>query len=1195
MPELCLHLTGAAPDAITAELCFRGERQSGGPVDLRVATADLAHLRWLWEDPVVDLYDPGSGRRGTAERAVRRVGEVLGKAFAATEPMRRLFERALDGRDETVVLVSSGHDALLELPWELARTAEGVELYTLVGGLARQRVNVPRPAERSAGAGPLRVLLVVSRPAASRDVPYQAIAAPLLSHLNGRARVTMVRPGTFTEFVKRVAEGGWDLVHYDGHGTAGKLAFEGAMVSADNVGRVLRRAGIPVFVLNACQSAAALPADAAAGSVARVLVDSGAVAVVAMGAAVRVSAAVTFFDCFYEELVDGAALSRACHRARQAVEAEGRPLDWAIPVLYLREDVAPFDGRRGPERRDPEGREGPRPMRPGGIFLGRDAELYIVDRALDGSRPVLLYGVGGIGKTTLVEHLLDWRRRTDGADRVMSFSFRTAPSFELMVQQLLAELDATRPERARELRHPEWAQKSCAERLCDLGEALADDRVTRRLFLFDNVELLSGYPDYGAAPYSEEERAAFVGLLDELEGSRCRVVLTSRRNEMSFLKERVRRIQLRGVRGRDRFRLLLAYAEAFGSDETIQVLLRGAGDGVVLDRLVRTLAGHPLATRVAAYGLVDRSVDEVLASIEGKAEEIRVPYTERTTRSEALEVVVAAVVEPLVEERRRALGLLGLCAGSFHEADFVALFSHPEFPPGIVPDRSEAAVREVIVQAHRLGLIGQAEGSARVWEVIPGAQGPLGRLWRASLTPDAAASLERHFLRYWTEAAGRFAAGLHSLEAGSALQAAEVAEACLRRALELADREHDWNAARPILALLLELWPMRGRVKEAAQLRAEWSARVCDPATGGPVHPAEGLVRLWFLLRNAVAEHAVESGRVGEGFAIYQGIATVLGENPAFRDLLASVHAQLGWVERFRGNLDEAERWYLSARSLFEAESDLAGMALAYFRLGRVEIERGNLDAAEDWYHRSLGLQLEIGDRRRISDCYYRLGKVEMERGRLNQAEEWMLRSVEIDRELGDVPSMANTYHQLGRMEQARGDLDQAEANYRQALELDETLGDQPGISTSCLQLSTLEQARGNLEAAAAGCYRSLSIDRALGDAAAVAHDAAQLASIQAQRGDRAGAREAAASAITSFAAAGRLEGASVSRDLQRIHDAVEPGEFVALWRNAKVPEVLSRQLIVHVGRWVPADGQAAACFTLDDLVGEASAGSAPA
>jgi hypothetical protein len=345
MAELSLHLSGTDLSALIPELSWRAERHVGNPVDLCLDANDLACLHWLWEDPLVHLFEPGSGRRTHAEQAVAAIGAALGRAFVASPPMQGLFERVLSSGEETLVLVSSEYDRVLDLPWELARTPDGTDLSSLVGGIARRRVNVLRAQPRE-GTGPLRVLLVVSRPAAADDVEYQAIAAKLLGRLEGRAEVKLVRPGTFPAFEQMVDSGGWDLVHYDGHGRAGSLEFENAMVKAKRIGRILKRSGVPVFVLNACQSAMCVadPAGSEAeegDSVARVLVDTGAAAVVAMGASVRVGAAVTFFDRFYQDLANGATLNQACHRARRAVDAgdpQG-PLDWAIPVLYLREDT----------------------------------------------------------------------------------------------------------------------------------------------------------------------------------------------------------------------------------------------------------------------------------------------------------------------------------------------------------------------------------------------------------------------------------------------------------------------------------------------------------------------------------------------------------------------------------------------------------------------------------------------------------------------------------------------------------------------------------------------------------------------------------------------------------------------------------------------------------------------------------------
>ncbi|HEY7766613.1 CHAT domain-containing protein, partial [Longimicrobium sp.] len=794
----------------------------------------------------------------------------------------------------------------------------------------------------------LKVLLVVSRPDAEADVPYRAIAAKLLNRLHGRAEVTLVRPGTFPAFEQMVEREAWDLVHYDGHGVAGRLAFEDGLVEAERIGRVLARSGVPLFALNACQSAvqgtSLTREERDTSSVARALVDTGAVGVVAMGASVRVSSAVTFFDRFYTELARGETLTVACQRARRAIETGQQygPLDWAIPVLYLRENVAPFQ-RRTPLNTAEDDLDAllfaggeHRSSALQGVFVGRDGDLYVVDRAVDQSSRVLLFGPGGIGKTTLMEHLLQWRQSTRGADRILSFSFRHAPSLEVLSQELQAEVEHARPFTIPRFRTPQWAHTPLGDRLQRLASVLAGDTGTSRLILFDNLETLAGYPEPGAGPYTDDDRTHFRGLLAALDGPSLRVVLTSRREEIELLGDTVRRFTLRGVQGLHRVEMLHRYAEVYAADRRLRETLADEARRAVVDEVVQELAGHPLATRVAAYGLQERTVESVLASIRGQAERMEIPASEAGARAGSLEAAFAGALEAVPVERRRALGMLGLFVGRFHESDFLGLVLHKSFPAGIMAERTETVLRRVLSEARRLGLIVASEELAQVWEIVPGVQRTLEDLWRRESNTDATTALERHYVWYWASTAAGYSKALHEEgRAQWALVYAMVDEGSLRKALDWAERAAEWAGAFPMLELLLDLWPMLGRWKEADHLRSHWLARVSD-VEGGPRDGSDTtLVSLWRFLLGDLANREAQHGRLDAAEQMYRRVIAPLEEtDPDVQNSLAVYYHQLGMVEHRRGRLDEAESWYRKSLAIEEASGNRPGIASSYHHLG---------------------------------------------------------------------------------------------------------------------------------------------------------------------------------------------------------------------------------------------------------------------
>ena len=206
---------------------------------------------------------------------------------------------------------------LLSLPWELIHDERGF----LFQGKRAVRVRRSLPNRHPQGAlatdPPIRVLLVSPRPEddSAAYIDHRASARPLveaLSELGDKARFKLLEPPTFPALeaeLQRAAEAGepYHVVHFDSHGVydrnhgLGMLCFEdpedveklakrkSKLIDADEIARVVRDYRIPLFFLEACQTAQALTDPSA--SVAGRLLESGVASVAAMSHSVLVETA----------------------------------------------------------------------------------------------------------------------------------------------------------------------------------------------------------------------------------------------------------------------------------------------------------------------------------------------------------------------------------------------------------------------------------------------------------------------------------------------------------------------------------------------------------------------------------------------------------------------------------------------------------------------------------------------------------------------------------------------------------------------------------------------------------------------------------------------------------------------------------------------------------------------------------------
>lgn len=326
-----------------------------------LSVGDRETLRWYLEDFLSFPYGAERDRAVLIEKRMEDWGkELFGQVFPShsDNPSPRDFyqEAVREGLDHCELCISAedvgvtDEDAdwiapFFEVPWELLRdpTPGRGYLAPLLAGLFRQRsghaIAAPRLAKKP--GEPFRILLVIARPYGEADIPLRTVARPMLEALRPlrpQVELTVLRPPTFDALQATLRErrGAFDLVHFDGHGSftgerpAGKfgamaqrgcLVFETPegephLVNSHELGQALAACQVPLFVLNACQSAQQSGSDAYS-SVAAQLVAVGADGVVAMSYSVYARTASLFIERFYERLVNHSTLAEAVAAARQ--------------------------------------------------------------------------------------------------------------------------------------------------------------------------------------------------------------------------------------------------------------------------------------------------------------------------------------------------------------------------------------------------------------------------------------------------------------------------------------------------------------------------------------------------------------------------------------------------------------------------------------------------------------------------------------------------------------------------------------------------------------------------------------------------------------------------------------------------------------------------------------------------------------
>ncbi len=273
------------------------------------------------------------------------------------------------------ITIDATDPRVLQLPWELLAD-EGGYVFTQRPPInVRRKLRVAREPKTQAFTLPVRILMLISRPEGDHIGfldPRSSAQALLdaIEPLGDRVTVEFLYPPTLKALTTRVRDPQAPpvhVVHFDGHGVyrpdtgLGYLLFENdehqaQLVNAADLGTLLNDTGVPLMLLDACQTAQTDQANPF-GSVASKLIEAGIGSVLAMNYSVLVSATRLLTAAFYGALAQGQTIGQAVDAARFAMlmEPERAKLyrdgkeeaiqlrDWFLPALYQQSlDPAPF-------------------------------------------------------------------------------------------------------------------------------------------------------------------------------------------------------------------------------------------------------------------------------------------------------------------------------------------------------------------------------------------------------------------------------------------------------------------------------------------------------------------------------------------------------------------------------------------------------------------------------------------------------------------------------------------------------------------------------------------------------------------------------------------------------------------------------------------------------------------------------------
>jgi tetratricopeptide (TPR) repeat protein len=952
----------------------------------------------------------------------------------------------------------------------------------------------------------------------------------------GQIPVSPLRYGISVAGPVRDGPHGYLIFEDPGSGTNQQLA------DGPTLGRLLTATGVPVLVLNACRSAwteaPARPAEPDAGpgpnpaapgetgtadsagladvhariraygSLAAEVADAGVPGVVAMRYNVYVVTAAQYMADLYAHLLAGKTLGRAATAARRALaDNPTRQIgpvpvalqDWAVPVVY---EAAPLTLLEPKQRQAPLIRLAPAdrpdagsgavearmPRPPDAGFFGRDETLLALDRAFDTGQVVLLHAFAGAGKTSTAAELARWYRATGGLHHpVLGAGPVLWSSFEhhLPLDQLLdAAGDAFAP--LLEANGIHWQAITSPDARRRLVLQLLGQLPV--LWVWDNTEPVTGFPPGTPSAWTEGEQGQIAGFLRDLaQQTRCKVLVTSRRDERAWLGDLPTRLRLPPMPMRERLQLARALAAR----------RPGSDPGTDWRPLLRYAAGNPLTITV----LVGQALRDHLATaedLEGFVARIRAGEADLEAGEDAALGRTRSLAASLsygfahafTDTERDRLAVLHLFHDTVDVRNLCAIGDSKIAEDDAVPQLAELtqdAAIALLDRAAAIGLVSSLTGG--FYAIHPALPWYFTTLYSTTYRHADAQRAARAYAR----ALGVM--GAYYQERASTGTGVPVAlsleEANLHNALTLAREYHLWPEVIGCLQGLGTLYRHTGRDGEFARLITEITPDFVDSDTDDPLPGREDQ---WGLITQYRVELAMDArdwpaatrlqklaiawdrDRAAAALATPDSLLT-----PTQRSQLRTLAISLAYLAEILRRQDDRGclSHYQEAMGLFQRignRTDEANLALNLGTAFRAVPGLHDLDQAERWYRHSLGLSASQ-DRVGRAKSLVGLGNIAYERFRdaraAGAAKPVILEHINATLvgyrqaldlvPASDAENLALVHGSLGNVYYEAGDTRQALHHYQQAIHHQEARGNTYGAGMVRYNVAVLLRDDGRL------------------------------------------------------------------------------------------------------------------------------------